>query len=94
MDTHSIGSRKYYPCPICNISIHNRKSFYDHMESHDKQEEKTNELLCRHCKETFSSRKDIEAHFKSFPKDVRIPCPFCKKPPFRTFNAYKIHKTR
>ena len=59
MESHSTTSKKLYPCCFCSITFKNRKSFYDHIEIHEKNEpkqEKT-EILCKHCKLMFSSIK-------------------------------------
>ena len=97
-DSHSTSSKKFYPCPNpqCSVSFRNRKSFYKHMDLHDKDEpiEKEPEILCRHCKVSFSSIEEIETHLKSLGAGVKIPCPHCKWPPFRTLIAYRVHKHR
>ena len=93
MDGHSTGSKKDYPCPICNIFIHNRKSFYKHMECHEnKPAEESQQILCRHCQNTFTSISDIENHLETL--GPKIFCPFCQSKPSSSMNAYRVHKHR
>ena len=97
MDTHSNNSNRYYPCPHCSFSFKNKTSFYVHSNTHEPQpEEPEEEVLCLHCNVQFASIKEIEKHFKTFPENVRISCPLCKKSAksFAKFNAYAVHKSR
>ena len=95
-DSHSTTSKHSYPCCFCNIIFNNRKSFYNHMGIHEKNDPKPEkmEVLCKHCKLMFPSITEFETHIKSFQPDIKIPCPWCKKPPFRTLIAYRVHKFR
>ena len=95
-ESHSTTSKNSYPCCFCSIIFNNRKSFYNHVGIHEKNDPKPEkmEVLCKHCKLMFPSIKEFETHIKSFQPDTKIPCPWCKKPPFRTLNAYKVHKFR
>ena len=97
LDTHSTNSNRYYPCPHCSFSFKNRTSFYEHCNTHEANPPNTGEeIACQHCSEQFSSIKELEKHFKTFPENVRISCPMCKKSAktFVTFKAYAVHKSR
>ena len=97
MDTHATVSTRYYPCPECGLAFSNRRSFYFHMNTHDSpKDDDVTEILCDHCNVPFSTIKDIEAHLKTLPPEIRISCPFCKKSAksFATFTAYRTHKHR
>ena len=99
LDGHSTTSKKHYPCPIqvCGIPFHNRKSFYEHMESHRggeiKHSEADDKILCRHCNERFRTIADIETHLRTLPNHINIPCPFCKTKR-SSYKAYKMHIIR
>ena len=85
MESHSTTSKKNYPCCFCNITFKNKKSFYDHIEIHEKNEpkqEKT-EILCKHCKLMCSSikgqltSKGYFGVFKSTKKQTKVFKDFC-----------------
>ena len=98
-DVHFLGKNKKLPCPICNISFNGKTSFYKHFINHaeslaeDKSSlDKSEEILCRHCRIFFPSMEVLEKHFKSLTSPIY--CPRCDSKPSPNFKAYRVHKHR